>query len=304
MGNPCDGERVMRTVLFVPSHVEKMVDKAAGVPVDSIVFDLEDAVPDTKKQQARDSIRAALKSGQYAGKSVFVRINPIESGLTLRDLDSVACKELEGFVYPMANDADDIKKFDAQLSLMESHLELPQCHFKIIAVIETPAAVLNTQEIVNASSRVVGLMFGCEDYLAAMDARHTELDLSLHHARMMLTLAARSAGVMAIDTPYVQVHDIEGLKAHATRARSLGMSGMVCLSPKQVAAAEEIYSPSADEIAFAEDVEKAAVEAEAQGMGVLIVRGKFISPPTLKGAQRILSMHRAIQEMEKRSDGK
>ncbi|MCP4574114.1 MAG: CoA ester lyase [bacterium] len=305
MGEPNDTGQVMRSLLFVPGHIEKMVNKAPSTATDCIVFDLEDAVPPRNKEEARACIRTALESGRYAAKTTFVRINPIDSGLTLQDLDAVACKELDGFVYPMAFDGDDIKKFDAQLSLMESHLELPRGHFSIVALIETAAAVLNTQEIACASSRVVGLMFGCEDYLAGMDARHTDLDISLHHPRMMVALAARAAGVAAIDTPFVQVHDTEGLEAFAKRARNLGMGGMVVLSPKQVAVANEIYSPTAEEITFANDVAAAAVEAEKQGMGVVIVDGKFISPPTLKAAMRVLDRHRAIGELEKRSgDGK
>ena len=299
MAKPYDGAWVLRSMLFVPSHIEKMVKKGAASEADCVVLDLEDAVPDDNKEEARSAIRNSLASGLYAKKTVFVRINPLETGLTLRDLDGVACRELHGFVYPMAYTPDDIKNFDAQLRLKEITLGLPVGHFSIIVLIETALGVINAYEIARASSRVVGLLFGCEDYIADMECRHSADDVSLHTPRALIALAARAAGVEPIDTPYVNVHDLEGLKPFTQRGRDLGMAGMLVMTPKQIPIAHATYTPSRDEINYAKDVVAAAEAARKEGRGIAVVNGKFISPPTLKAARKVLARVEAIENLDK-----
>jgi citrate lyase subunit beta / citryl-CoA lyase len=298
MAKPYPGEWVLRSMLFVPGQIDKMLTKAPETETDCVVLDLEDAVPQAEKASARAKIRQALEAGLYKRKTAFVRINPIESGLTLRDLDGVACAHLHGFVYPMTYTADDIKKFDAQLSLIENHLNLPKGHFSIVALIETPLAVLNAYSIATASERVVALMFGCEDYMAEQTARHAEQDVSLHTPRALIAMAARSAHVVPVDTPYVRVHDLDGLRPFARHARDLGMGGMVVLSPGQIAVANEIYTPSVEEIETARAIVAAADVAEREGRGVVIVDNKFISPPTLKASRTTIARLDAIRALE------
>jgi len=297
MAKPYDGDWVLRTLLFLPGHVEKMVHNAASSGADCVVLDLEDAVPHDQKEAARQSIRGFLGEGLFENRTVFVRINPISSGLTLRYLDGVACEELHGFVYPMAHTADDIKKFDAQLSLIESNLELPKGHFSLIVLIETPLAVLNAYEIATASDRVVGLLFGCEDYMADMQARYAELDMPLHTPRSMVAMASRAAGVEPIDTPYVRVHDLAGLETFASRARDIGMAGMLVMTPRQIDVANEIYTPTDREIADSREIVDAAENARKEGRSIVVVNDKFVSPPTLKQAKKVLERVGAIEEL-------
>lgn len=298
MTKPYNGDWVLRTVLFVPGHVEAMIAHGARSDADCVVLDLEDAVPTTRKARARECVRRALEGGDYAQKTVFVRVNPIGTGWTLRDLDGVACRQLHGFVYPMAQTADDIRSFDAQLSLIESHLELERGHFSLIVLIETTEGVLNAHAIAQASSRVVGLLFGCEDFLAELGGRHNEQDTALHTPRALVAMAARAAGVEPIDTPYVRVHDLEGLERFATRARDLGMAGMLVMSPKQVAVARAAYTPSPEEVEHARAVVAAKAEADDQDRGIVVVNGNFVSPPTIKAAHRVLRRYEAICALE------
>jgi citrate lyase subunit beta/citryl-CoA lyase len=298
MAKPYPGEWVLRSMLWVPGQIDKMLAKGPQTDADCVVLDLEDAVPPAEKAAARGKIRQVLEAGLYRRKTVFVRINPIDSGLTLRDLDGVACHHLHGFVYPMTYTADDIKKFDAQLSLIENHLDLPKGHFSIVAVIETPLAVLNAYTIATASDRIVALIFGCEDYLAEQRARHSENDVSLHTPRMMIAMAARAAQVVPVDAAYVRVHDLQGLRAFATCARDLGMGGMAALTPAQIAVANEIYTPTAEEIETAQAIVTAAEVAAREGRGVVVVDNKFISPPTLKAARTTLARGEAIRALE------
>ena len=298
MSKPYKGPWVIRTFLFVPGHIDKMLIKGASSDADCVSLCLEDAVPKEEKENARKKIRKVLKDGVYSKKTVFVRINSIDTGLTLRDLEGVACKELNGFVYPMAYTPDDIKKFDAQLSLIEDQLGLVKDHFSIIVLIETPLAVLNAYEIAKASDRVVGLLFGCEDYMAEMESRYSEKEMSLFVPRSLIAMAARSTGVEAIDTPYVRVHDLEGLRRFATLGRDLGMSGMLVMTPRQIDTAQKCYTPSREEIEYATEVVESAEQARKEGRGIVVVNGKFISPPTLKQARKLLDRVNAIERLE------
>lgn len=295
---PYHGPWVLRTVLFVPGHIDKMLKKGSTTDADCVVLDLEDAVPEDQKRVARTKILETLASDIYSQKTVFVRINPLETGLTLRDLEVVACRQLHGFVYPMAYTPDDIKAFDAQLGLIEAHLGIPKGHFSIIILIETPLAVINAYPLAVSSKRVVGLLFGCEDYIAEMQSEHTENEVSLLAARMAVVHAARAAGIEPIDTPYVWVKDLEGLVPFARQARSLGMGGMLVMTPKQIELVNEVYTPTKTEIEDAESVVDAANAAKVEGRGISVVEGQFVSPPTVKAARKLLARQSAIWNIQ------
>jgi len=292
------GKLIIRSFLFVPGHIEKMLIKASQSNADCVALCLEDAVPHEEKETARKTIRNVLAKGLYKHKPVFVRINPLDTGLTLKDLEGVACEEVDGFVYPMVYEPDDIKKFDAQLSLMETHLNLPKGHFSIIVLIETPQAVLKAFDIAKASDRVVGLLFGCEDYMAEMQSRYSKEEMSLFTPRSLMAMAARAAGVEPIDTPYVQIYDLEGLRRFASIGRDLGMSGMLVMSPRQIEVAHECYTPSQEEIDYAAEVVDAAAKAKKEGKGIVMVNNKFVSPPTLKQSEKLLDHVSAIKKLE------
>lgn len=165
-------------------------------------------------------------------------------------------------------------------------------------LIETPLGVINVYKIAKASDRVVGLLFGCEDYLADMQARHAPLDLSLHYPRSQVAVAARAAGVEPIDTPYVQVHDQEGLREFATHARDLGMAGMLIMTPRQLEVCHQVYTPSEEEVNRAKAIVAAAEDAKKEGRGIVVVDGNFVSPPTVKAAYKVLKRSQAIEALE------
>ncbi|PLX87867.1 MAG: CoA ester lyase [Desulfuromonas sp.] len=298
MEKPYRGPWVIRTFLFAPGHLQHMIDKAAESQSDCVALCLEDAVPHNEKCNARQSVKKALTDGLFSHKPVFARINPIDTGMTLLDLEEVACNELDGFVYPMAKTADDIKKFDAQLSLIEHKIGLEEGHFSVIVLIETPLAVINAYEIATASKRVVGIMFGCEDYMAEMQSRYSEKEMSLFTPRSMVAIAARAAGIEAIDTPYVQVYDTEGLKRFATQGRDLGMSGMLVMTPRQIDVVRDAYSPTPEEVDVGKKIVQAADDAQKEGKGIVVVDGNFVSPPTLKQSHKLLKRYEAIKKLE------
>ncbi|MDK9700960.1 MAG: CoA ester lyase [bacterium] len=298
MAKPYPGDWVLRTLLFVPGHNEKLSRKAAETDADCVVLDIEDSVPPESKDDARVTIRRLLEEGCFRKKPVFVRVNSLETGRTLRDVDSVACEELQGFVYPMTMSPEDILIFSAQLEMIESERNLPSGFFSIIPVLETPLGVINAYPIAKASSRTMALIFGCEDYLADVKGTHYAEDVSLLHARMQLILAARAVGAIPLDAAFVHVHDIDGFVQFASRARALGMGGTAVLSPKQIPTAHAVYSPTEEQTILARKIVDGAEQAKKENKGVVIIDGVFVSPPTLKGSLHTMHLSNAIAALE------
>ena len=300
MSQECNNLPVLRTLLFTPGHNRKLIDKAFNSEADCVVLDLEDAVPDDCKQSAREGIRDVLENRTNYCQTVMVRINPLESGLTLLDLDEVACRQLDGIIFPKAYHADDIKAFDAQLTLKEKTLGLETGHFRLIILIETPESVLNALEMTKASSRVIGLLYGCEDFLTDMEGLHGPGGRSLQVPRHLTSMAARAAGVIPIDTPYVQVHNEQGFDDHLLQGRELGFEGILVMTPRQIPQARKMFTPSDEEITEAKNLVALAAEADGEAKGIAVSGKTFISPPTLKRAHKIIRRISAIEEYERR----
>ena len=299
MSKPYPGDWVLRSVLFVPGHIEPMMKKGADTDADCVILDLEDAVPADWKLTARKKARRILDEGVYAKKTVFVRINALQTSLSTEDIAAVACGSLNGFVYPRANCAEDLQRLDSQLGSTEEDLQLPSGHFSLITVIETTRAMLNVRAVAEASPRIVALIFGCEDFLADLQGRHSDGDIALLAPRAQVALAARAIGAEPIDTPYVRVGDLDGLRRFAETGRDLGMAGMCALTPRQVDIVNEVYTPSAEEAQSARQVIEAAENPADSDRGVFIAEGKFISPPTVKAARKTISRHEAICNLQK-----
>jgi citrate lyase subunit beta / citryl-CoA lyase len=298
MKNRYNGKLVVRSLLFTAGHNDRYIQKAFATKSDAIVLDLEDAVPHNRKEEARCKIKNVLETEVEDNRPLFVRINPLESGHTLKDLDVVAHKNLDGFVYPMVRTEDDIKVFDAQLTLKEKLLGLDRNHFKIIALIETPEAVMNVYSIAKASERIVGLLFGSEDFLAEIQGLHGKDGRSILVPRHLVSMAAKSANILALDTPYVNIGDVEGLKVHIKQAKELGFDGMLAMSPKELEIINEYYTPSIAEINDAKEMVRLADDAVKENKGIAVYNGRFVSPPTLSYARKLLDRFMAIEDFE------
>jgi citrate lyase subunit beta/citryl-CoA lyase len=166
-------------------------------------------------------------------------------------------------------------------------------------LVETPLAVINAYPMARASERVIALLFGAEDLLLEMQARHDVDQLVLHAHRSHIVLAARAAGVEPLDTPYLQVRNLQGLRAHANRGRDLGMSGMLVLSPRQIPVVHEVYSPSEPEIQEAREISRLAEEARQAGRSYAVEGSRLVSPSSEKRAAQVLARAEAIGALEK-----
>lgn len=280
---------LFRSLMFVPAHNDKLLLKAADVNADVLLLDLEDSVqPNENKEVARKNIVNLINKGLYKKHFVFPRINDRESGELLKDVLTLTIEGIHGFMYPKATKGEDIYFFDKLLETIEFEKKIPIGTYKIIALIETTGAVLNAQEICKASKRVVALAFGCEDYVADLQGLHDQEGASIFVARSLISMAARMNNIIPIDTVHIKVHDLVDLEKNLQLAKKLGYEGMLVLNPKEIPLVHQYFSPSVSEIDDANEMLKLADEARKEGIGVALKDGKFIGPPMVLAAKKIL----------------
>ncbi len=284
---------LMRSLMFVPAHNEKLMDSALRRDADVLLLDIEDSVqPVENKQIARDNIEKYVKEGKFKNKIVFPRVNDRESGHLLKDVYQLTLDGIEGFMYPKSKKGEDIYFFGKLLETIEYEKKIPRHTFKIIALIETPGAVLNIQEICTACpERLVAVAFGCEDYMTELGGKHDLESQSIFSARSIIAMGAKANNVIPIDTVHIRVHDLEDLERNLIIGRNLGFEGMLVLNPKEIPLVHQYYSPSEEEVAWAAEMLQLSEEAVLQGKGVAVKDGKFIGPPMVKMAQNILKKH-------------
>lgn len=281
---------LMRSLMFVPAHNERLMESATKVEADVLLLDIEDSVqPSENKQVARDMIVKYVKEGRFAGRPVYPRVNDRESGHLLQDVYQLMIDGIAGFTYPKAQRGEDIYFFGKLLETIEYEKGFPIGTFKIIPLIETTSAVINIQEICTAClNRVVAIAFGCEDFVTDLQGQHDDGGNSIFTPRAMIAMAARANNIVPIDTVHINVHDLLELEKNLTLSKKLGFEGMLVLNPKELPLVHQYYSPSQSEIEWAEEMLLLADEAQKEGKGVAVKNGKFIGPPMVKMAKKIL----------------
>jgi len=280
---------LLRSLMFVPSHNERLMTSASKSEADVLLLDVEDSVqPHSNKQVARDLIISYVSSKKFGDKKIFPRVNDRESGELLKDVMQLTIDGITGFMYPKSKRGEDVYFFDKLLETIEYEKGLPIGTYKIIPLIETTSAVMNVQEICLASPRVVAIAYGSEDFVTDLEGIHDLEHQSLFTPRAMIAMGARATGVIPIDTVHVRVHDFEDLEKNLKISKTLGFEGMLVLNPKEIPLVHQYYSPTKHEIADAKEMLALAEEAKANGEGVAIMNGKFIGPPMIKAAKKIL----------------
>ncbi len=281
--------------MFVPAHNEKLMVSASNSSADILLLDIEDSVqPIENKQIARDNIKAFIESGKFENRVLFPRINDRESGQLLKDVMQLTIDGVSGFMYPKSKRGEDVYFFDKLLETVEYEKGIEKGTFKIIPLIETASAVLNVEEICRASDRVVAIAYGSEDFITDLEGIHDYAHTSLFTPRAIIAMGARAAGVIPIDTVHIRVHDLEDLEKNLIVSKNLGFEGMLVLHPKELDLVHSYFSPSEKEIADAREMLDLAKEAESKGLGVAIRNGKFIGPPMIKKALKIIEKHSLI----------
>ncbi len=294
---------LLRSLMFVPGHNEKLMKSAKKSIADALLLDLEDSVqPAENKAVARALIKEHVSQGDFKNYHVFPRVNDRESGYLLKDVHELSIEGITGFMYPKAHKGEDIYFFDKLLETIEYEKGFEIGKFKIIPLIETAAAVLNAQEICQASDRVIGIAFGCEDFITDLEGIHDKDENSLSTPRAMIAMAARANNVIPIDTVHINLHDLDDLEKNLIIAKNFGFEGMLILHPKELELAHQYFSPTQKEIDDAREMLYLFNESQKEGKGVALMNGKFIGPPMVATAKKILKKVELIEYKRKNRD--
>lgn len=290
-------KHLFRSLMFVPAHNERLMNSACRTKSDVLLLDIEDSVqPVANKQVARDNILRYISEGKFEGRSLYPRINDRESGELLKDVYQLTVPGIEGFMYPKATCGQDIYFIGKLLETIEYEKGIPVGTFKLIPLIETTGAVMNIQEICRACTRVVAVAFGCEDFVTDLQGKHDLEGSSIFTARAMIAMGARACGVYPIDTVHIRVHDLEDLEKNLVLSKKLGFEGMLVLNPKELPLVHQYFSPSEEEVSWAQEMIALSDAAFAEGKGVAVKDNKFIGPPMLKMARKIVEKNQMIEK--------
>jgi citrate lyase subunit beta/citryl-CoA lyase len=283
----------LRSVLFVPGDSERKFARAQSSGADALILDLEDSVALQQKPKAREHVAALLESPALREWSFSVRVNALDTGLTLEDLAAVVKPGLDALLIPKANGGEDIARFGYYLDALEVKAGMASGSVKLAVVAtETAWAMFNLGSYAPAHSRLVALTWGAEDLAAdvgATDNRESDGAWTEPYrmVRTQCLFAAAAAGTTAIDTIHADFRDSAGLERDCRRSRRDGFLGRMAIHPDQVAIINRCYTPSEAEIAHARRIVDAfAAEPEAGALGI---DGKMVDIPHLKAARKVLA---------------
>ncbi len=279
-----------RSRLYVPGNSPRLL---AGIEVhgaDCVLLDLEDSVPLSEKGAARTLVKHLLAKTPFP-REVWVRINPLHQGGT-KDAEDVLQGRPHGICLPKTESADDVLAAAELLSRVESTLDIDQGFTKIMPIIETARGILHAEAIAAADERVVMLAFGAEDYTRDLGSQRSAR--SLLFARAHLVAAAKAAGRQASDTVFADLGDDKGLADECALAREVGFDGKGAINPRQILTIHHAFTPTEEEVAYAQRVVDAATEAESCGSGVVALDGKMIDRPVLARAQRVIKYRQQL----------
>ncbi|MGE5334039.1 MAG: HpcH/HpaI aldolase/citrate lyase family protein [Nitrososphaerota archaeon] len=294
---------VLRTLLFAPAtsarHVAKALSGATGA--DGIILDLEDAIANAEKPTARVTARQVIEAhtasgAEKRGPAVYVRINGMTTPHAYDDLCAIVGAGLDGIVLPKTETAAQLATADWLLCQLERERGMGEGSIDLMPIIETAAGIAHLTEIAAATPRVRRLNFGAGDYSLDTNMTWTAGHEGILWARIQVVNASRAARLEPpLDTVYARLDDMEGFAREAEQARRLGFQGKACIHPTQVAVANAVFTPSAEDIARARRIVQAFAEAEASGVASFQVDGQFVDYPIAYTAQRTLEIATHIE---------
>jgi citrate lyase subunit beta/citryl-CoA lyase len=276
--------RPRRSVLFMPGSNARALEKARTLPADALILDLEDAVAPEAKAAARAQVLAAVRAGGYGPREVVVRLNGPGTPWGAADLAAVAQFPVDAVLLPKVESAETVTAALTRLGPTRD----------VWCMLETPRGVLNAAAIATASPRVGALVLGTSDLTKDLHARPTRDRIPLLTSLELCVLAARAAGITALDGVHLDLDDEAGFAAACRQAAELGFDGKTLIHPRQVAAANEAFSPSGSEVDWARRVIAAHADAVAGGRGVVVLDGRLVENLHVDDARRVLALAEAI----------
>ena len=295
---------LLRSWMFVPGDRQRMIEKSLTLSVDAIMMDIEDGVAPDAKEPARRQIAAALdqvaaraKAGTLTRTPArFVRINAVGHQRMHDDLAAVVRRGLEGLAVPKVETPEQVKVVEKILDEREPKLGMPAGGVRLLIAIESPRGLFNAFAIASASPRVIGLMFGAEDFCRelSLPLRREGEARDLVYARSSLVTAAAAAHVQSVDGVWPDLQEMEGLKTFALQSRRLGFSGMSLIHPSQIEHVNAAFTPSADEIDYCRRVVQAFDDAMARGEGAIAFGGQLLDVPIVDRARQTLALAQSL----------
>lgn len=272
-----------RSFLFVPGCSEKMMHKAAQTDADALILDLEDSVAESEKEMARALVLAMMPAMRACGKEILVRVNALNSEAGIQDMLAAVRARPDALLIPKA-DARALYAADMLLEAMSG----AECGPELFAQIETPAALMQIQALMDASRRIGGLVLGAEDLSATMGMKRTACGGEIFYARSMVACAGHACGLCVVDTPFTDIRDLGGLQEDAAAALSFGFTGKTCIHPAHIATINEIFSSSEGDLAHARELIEAYEAALAAGQGACMFEGRMVDKPVAERARLLL----------------
>ncbi len=282
-----------RSFLFVPGSEERKLQKAPSLGADAVVLDLEDGVAATRKAVARTQIQTFLQAQDGQAVEWLVRLNGVSTPHFEADLEASVRAGPSALVIPKVDSPEILTFVDTRLTEAERASARPAGSLKLFALIESARGILAAPRIATATPRLLGLILGHVDLSADLGIpAGLAGDGIVHHARCQLVLAARAAGLDAVDTIYLKIQDGEGLRAEAVQAAALGFAGKLAIHPAQLPIIHEAFTPSAERVKRAERILEAWRQAEAEGRGVCALNGDLVERPVVEAERRVLERAR------------
>src|SRR5881396_3183776 len=296
---------LMRSWMFVPGDRQKMIDESMGLPVDAILMDIEDGVAPAAKDTARRQIAASLdqiaarkkENPSLRTPARFVRINAVGHERMHADLEHVIRPALEGLAVPKTETVDDVKIVERILDDREPKMGMPAGSVRLLIALESPRGLFNAYAIATSSPRVIGLMFGAEDFSRelSLPLRREGEATDLIYARSAFVTAAAAAHVQAVDGVWPNFQDLEGLKKFALQSRRLGFSGMSLIHPAQINEVNAAFTPTAEEVDYCCRVIQAFDDARARGEGAIAFGGQLLDMPIVDRARQTIALAESLK---------
>ncbi len=284
--------RPRRSVLFMPGSNARAMEKARSLPADALIFDLEDAVAPDAKEGARAQAVAAVRAGGYGRREVIVRVNANTTPWGEADLAAVATSGADAVLLPKVESPGTVH--DA-LSVLVAHGA--PAGLSLWCMLETPRGILDASAVATASPRVAALVMGTSDLTKDLHARHTRDRLPLLMSLELCVLAARAAGIAALDGVHLDLDDDTGFEAACRQAADLRLDGKTLIHPKTIAKANEIFAPAPSEVDWSRRVIAAHADAVAHGRGVVVLDGRLIENLHVEDARRVVTLAEAIDAL-------
>ncbi len=283
-----------RTMLFIPGNSPAMLLNADIHLSDAIILDLEDAVSPSEKDAARLLVKGAVRTLQYRGAEIIVRVNPLDTEYIRDDLQTIVPLRPSLIMPTKVSGADYVLAVSKMIADIEKEHGMAENTVGLIPLLETAEGIENAYQIAKCDRRVKALFLGAEDLTSDLQAIRSKPSEEILYARGRIVMAARAAGVDVYDTPFTDVNDDEGLLKDAAFARSLGFTGKASISPRHVPIINEVFSPSEKDIAYAREVMAVIEEAKRLGKGAISLHGKMVDKPIVDRARRVLEAAEAL----------